>query len=79
MENSTSLIETRALRGHRRTSPSESLSVSPISRAQVGMGAPFQSSALVDDRNLGSGNNSATWVIDGTENGRKLGLRPRTC
>ena len=40
--------------------------------------APLQSSALVYDRDLGSGNNSTTWVIDGTENSCKLGLRPGT-
>jgi hypothetical protein len=45
----------------------------------VSKSAPFQSSALIDDRNLGSGDNSTTWVIDGTENGPKLGLRRRTC
>jgi len=44
---------------------------------QVGRGVPFQSNALVQDRNLGSGNGSAARIGDGTENGRKLRLGPR--
>ena len=50
-----------------------------ILSGQVSKGFPFQSSALVEDRNLGCGNDSPACIGDGTENGRKLTLRPRAC
>jgi hypothetical protein len=44
----------------------------------VGKAAPFQSSALADNRNTDARDDGATWVGDCAGNSRKLGLRPRT-
>ena len=42
---------------------------------RVGKAAPFQSSALADNRHADAWDNGATWVGDGAGNSRKLGLR----
>src|SRR5215469_1954381 len=44
---------------------------------QVSRRVTFQSSAFVENCDLGSGNNSPTRVGDGTQNARDLALRPR--
>jgi hypothetical protein len=49
-----------------------------VCAGRVSKSAPFQSSALADNRNADAEDNGATWVSDGAGNSRKLGLRTRT-